>query len=77
MALIDEQKLQGNLYTILELLRKETLCCKVSTVTWASSSTLAVNVFVTVLEDGSIKVYDSPGGALLAPTDYGVLGYPL
>jgi len=63
MALLDEDKLQGNIINILSILRKQDACSceQVATAMWANSS-LAGIVFVTVLRNGKIKVYDQPGG---------------
>jgi len=76
MALLDEMKLQGNIYNILDLLRKQTQCCKVVSTTWASSSAIPAGVFVTINENGGILVYDVPGGTLLSPSAYGTLSKP-
>ena len=76
MALLDEQKLQGNVYNILDLLRKEVQCCKVVAASWANSSIIAAGVFLTVDQKGNVTVYDAPGGNVLAPADYGTLTKP-
>lgn len=76
MALIDEGKLQGRIFDILELLRKQVDCCKVVSTTWASSSTIGAGVFITIDQNGGIVVYDVPGGTVLKPSDYGTLTKP-
>lgn len=76
MALLDEDKLQGRIYEILDLLRKDTTCCKVVSTTWAASSLIGAGVFVTIDQKGGITVYDAPGGNVLAPADYGTLSKP-
>lgn len=76
MALIDEPKLQGNVESILDLLRKDTNCCKVVSATWANSSLIAQGVFVTVTQKGDVIVYDVPGGTVLTASQYGVLTKP-
>lgn len=76
MALLDENKLQGNIINILNILRKEVECCKVVSALWAKSSEVATGVFITVDQNGGIKVYDAPGGNLLTPAEYGTLEMP-
>ena len=76
MALLDEDKLQGRIYDILDILRKDINCCKVVSSTWASSSLIGAGVFVTVDQNGGIKVYDAPGGTQLSSVEYGVLTKP-
>lgn len=71
MALIDEEKLQGNVRAILDLLRRQAACCEqVATAVWGVSS-IAGPVFITISKGGGVKVYTQPGGTLV--TDYGVL----
>lgn len=76
MALIDEQKLQGNVFNILEILRKKEACCKVASTTWATSSVVSENVFVVIFDNGQVEVYTGPSGTKLTPTEYGDLSYP-
>lgn len=76
MALLDEEKLQGRIYDILDVLRKDINCCKVVSTTWAASSLIGAGVFVTIDQNGGIKVYDVPGGTQLLPSQYGVLSKP-
>ena len=76
MALIDEEKLQGRIFNILEILRKDVDCCKIVSAFWACSSITTTNVFVTIDQKGNITVYDHPGGGILTPSEYGVLNYP-
>ena len=73
MALLDEGKLQGNIYNILDVLRKDITCCKIVAALWAKSSIINTGVFLTIDSKGSITVYDVPGGSILAPSDYGIL----
>jgi hypothetical protein len=71
MALIDEDKLQGNVKNILELIRKQAACCDdVATGGFATSS-IAGPVYFTVSRGGKVKVYNQPGGTLI--TNYGTL----
>lgn len=76
MALLDEDKLQGRVFNILEVLRKDTDCCKVVSTTWASSSIIGAGVFITIDQKGNIKVYDAPGGGILTAAEYGTLTKP-
>ena len=76
MALLDEEKLQGRIYNILEVLRKDIDCCKVVSSTWANSSNIEEGVFITVDQKGNITVYDAPGGGILTSAEYGVLTKP-
>lgn len=71
MALIDEDKLQGNVIQILALLKKEAACESVATAVWAHSSVTGGAVFVTISNRGVAKVYTQPGGTLI--TNYGTL----
>jgi hypothetical protein len=75
MALIDEGKLQGNIGSILEILRKQAACCaKVASTTFAKSSVTSDKVFVLIFEDGTLEVRDiGPNGAVLTPAGYGFL----
>lgn len=75
MALLDEDKLQGHVTEILQLLRKQAACCnKVASTTFATSSVTAGRVFVLIFEDGTLEVRNlGPNGAVLAPAAYGVL----
>jgi len=74
MALIDEDKLQGNVIQILQILKSNKACCtKVASTTWATSS-IAGSVFVLIFQDGSIKVLTAPGGTVVA--SYGTLTHP-
>jgi hypothetical protein len=76
MALIDEEKLQGRVFNILEVLRKDIDCCKVVSTTWANSSEIGAGVFITIDQKGNITVYDVPGGSILTPAEYGTLTKP-
>jgi hypothetical protein len=76
MALLDELKLQGNVYNILDLLRKDVQCCKVVAVSWANSSIITAGVFLTIDQKGVVTVYDATGGSVLTPADYGTLTKP-
>lgn len=74
MALIDEAKLQGRVYEILELLRKQNACCEgVAAALWATSSVVGGPVFVTIGASGTVTVYTQPGGTILTPSAYGTL----
>lgn len=73
MALIDEDKLQGNVIQILQLLKKEAACDSVITSVWAVSSVVAGPVFVTISRCGTATVYTQPGGTVLTPAQYGTL----
>ena len=72
MAMTDEGMLQGNIYNILSTLRKMEACSCSSIVTamWVTSSTSGV-VFMTVTGNGSIAIYNQPGGIQI--TNYGTL----
>lgn len=72
MALLDEPKLQGNVYQILDLLRKQNSCCHVVTALWMTSS-IEGTVFVTIDQNGGVSVYDAPGGTKFTPAEYGTL----
>jgi len=76
MALIDEDKLQGRIFNILEILRKDVDCCKVVSTTWADSSLVEGGVFITIDQKGNITVYDAPGGGILTASEYGILSKP-
>ena len=76
MALLDEPKLQGNVYNILDLLRKQTQCCHTVAASWANSSVIGAGVFLTVDQNGKVTVYDQPGGSVLTPAEYGTLTKP-
>ena len=71
MALIDEEKLQGRVYNILEVLRKDIDCCKVVSTTWANSSIVGAGVFITIDQKGNITVSVSYTHLTL-PTIYSV-----
>ena len=74
MAMLDEQKLQGRILEILELLRKQSACCEgVAAAVWAHSSVTGGSVFVTIGVNGTAVVYTQPGGTILAPAAYGTL----
>lgn len=76
MALLDEDKLQGHIIEILDVLRKDVNCCKVVSTTWATSSIVGSGVFVTIDQHGGITVYDAPGGSVLTAAEYGTLTKP-
>ena len=77
MALIDEDKLQGNVIQLLEIAKKNRACCdNVAAVTWANSSLIMTGVFVTIAKNGKVVVYTAPGGTVLTPAEYGVLSKP-
>jgi len=76
MALLDEGKLQGNIYNILDVLRKDITCCRIVSASWAHSSIITAGVFLTIDDKGNIIVYDAPGGNVLTPADYGTLTHP-
>lgn len=60
MALIDEGKLQGNIISILELLRKEAVCCpKIAAEFYCVDGTIQ---WVVIAQDGTVSVYSSPNG---------------
>lgn len=75
MALLDEDKLQGHVTEILQLLRKQAACCKkVAATNYGHSSVTAGDVFIITFEDGSLEVRNlGANGAVLAPAAYGVL----
>lgn len=78
MALLDEDKLQGRIYEILDLLRKQTQCCRVASTEYAASSVTGGDVFVLIFETGTIEVRDlGPNGAVLKPSEYGILTKPV
>jgi hypothetical protein len=63
MALLDEDKLQGNVYMILQLLRQEQACCSFISAQWMDDSG-GTPVFVLVAENGDVTVKDSPTGTI-------------
>ncbi len=67
MAMIDEEKLQHNVAKILDLLRKEAVCCSVVSAQWMCDADSGTAVWVTVNEAGAIVVYDGPGGVVITP----------
>lgn len=70
MALIDEDKLQGNVFAILQLLRKEQTCCGyINGQFMCDGSTV---VWVLTSPTGAVKVFDAPGGTEITPA--GALG---
>lgn len=72
MALLDEGKLQGNIYNILDLLRKETQCCKFIQGSWMCDSGSSTPVWVLINTKGGITTLSSPDGS---PVDVvGTLG---
>lgn len=74
MALLDEDKLQGRVFEILDLLRKQVQCCRVADTQYAESSVTGGTVFVLIFENGTLEVRDiGPNGAILTPAEYGVL----
>lgn len=74
MALIDEDKLQGRVYEILDLLRKQVQCCRVASTQYAASSVTGGTVFVLIFENGTLEVRNlGPNGTVLTPSEYGVL----
>ncbi len=76
MALLDEQKLQANVIKLIELLRQQVQCCHIVSSGFASSSIVGAGVFYTVDQSGNVKVFSSPGGVQLTPTEYGTLTKP-
>lgn len=73
MALLDEEKLQGRVYEILDTLRKQVQCCRVASAQWMSSDSLGTNVFVIIYDSGDFKVFDAPGGTEYTQAQYGTL----
>jgi hypothetical protein len=75
MALLDEEKLQGHVYEILQMLRKQAACCKkVSSTNYGHSSVTGGDVFILIFEDGTLEVRDlGANGAVLTPAGYGAL----
>ena len=60
MALIDEEKLQGHVYEILQLLRKQAVCCpKIAADFYCVDGTIS---WVVTSQDGTVTVYDAPNG---------------
>lgn len=77
MALIDEDKLQGNVIQLLEIAKKNRACCdNVAAALFAGSSLIASGVFITISKGGKLVVYDHPGGTVLTPAQYGVISHP-
>jgi hypothetical protein len=70
MALLDEEKLQGRIFNILEILRQEQSCCGIASAQWMCDD--GDPVWVLVNEAGKITVYDAPGGNVITPV--GTLG---
>lgn len=64
MAMLDEDKLQGAVANILELLRKQSTCCGFISAQWMKDQT-DVSVWVLVSPTGAITVKDSPTGSVI------------
>lgn len=67
MAMIDEGKLQGNIMQILDLLKKESVCCSIVSAQWMCDADSGTAVWVTINEAGAMIVYDAPGGNVITP----------
>ena len=72
MALIDEGKLQGNIYNILDVLRKDITCCKYIQGSWMCDSGAANPVWVLINDKGTVTTLDGPQGSPV--TVLGTLG---
>ena len=63
MALLDEGKLQGHIYEILQLLRKAQECCpKIAADFYCVDGTVS---WVVTSQDGTVTVYDAPNGNIV------------
>jgi len=63
MAMLDEEKLQGRIFNILEILRKQTVCCpKIAAEFYCVDGTAQ---WVVTSQDGTVTVYDAPNGTLV------------
>ena len=63
MALLDEGKLQGNIYEILQLLRKAQECCpKIAADFYCVDGTVS---WVVTSQNGTVTVYDAPNGNIV------------
>ena len=63
MAMIDEEKLQGAVSNILDLLRKQAVCCpKIAAEFYCVDGTIQ---WVVTSQDGTVSVYDVPNGTLV------------
>lgn len=74
MALLDEGLLQGNITSILDLLRRQQACCGYISAQWMTQDG-GDPVFVLINPKGEITVLDGPGGTVVP--NPGTLGpYP-
>lgn len=63
MPMIDEDKLQGAVANILDLLRKQAVCCpKIAAEFYCVDGTIQ---WVVTSQDGTVSVYDVPNGTLV------------
>ena len=72
MALIDEGKLQGNIFNILEILRKQAACCTFIQGSWMCDSGASDPIWVLISDKGVVTALDAPGGSPV--TILGTLG---
>lgn len=74
MPLIDENKMQGDLTNLLEVLRFLKCCAKVSG-SWMHGNDNS-SVWVLLQADGTVQVMTSPTGTILTPTNNSAI-FPL